>query len=176
MFRTVPLSIIRSFSLYTQQTCMTHTIVVCTVKNSWCWTEELSDRVFIFSVGGSPWYVLSVGGVCYQSVVFAISPWCVPSGHGVCYQSVVFAVSPWCVPSGRGVCYQSVVFAITPWCVPSGRGVCYQSVVCAIRPWFVPSAIIITYFCLLEIIFECEVAMILLQRCKYLGLDDNRST
>jgi len=33
MFRTVPLSIIRSFSLYTQQTCMTYTIAVCTVKN-----------------------------------------------------------------------------------------------------------------------------------------------
>jgi len=45
MFQTVPLSIIRSFSLYTQQciqvcrqlascqqTCMTYTIVVCTVK------------------------------------------------------------------------------------------------------------------------------------------------
>ena len=67
MFRTVPLSIIRSFSLYTQQwymsyslwagsgwnililltschqTCMTHTIAVCTVKNSWWWTEELSE-------------------------------------------------------------------------------------------------------------------------------------
>jgi len=44
MFQTVPLSIIRSFSLYTQQwyrfadscrqTCMTYTIAVCTVKNS----------------------------------------------------------------------------------------------------------------------------------------------
>jgi len=66
MFRTVPLSIIRSFSLYTQQwymsytfadslragsgwniscqqTCMTYTIAVCTVKNSWWWTEELSE-------------------------------------------------------------------------------------------------------------------------------------
>jgi len=32
MFWTVPLSIIRSFSLYTQQTCMTYTIAVCTVK------------------------------------------------------------------------------------------------------------------------------------------------
>jgi len=32
MFRTAPLSIIRSFSLYTQQTCMTYTIAVCTVK------------------------------------------------------------------------------------------------------------------------------------------------
>ena len=31
MFRTVPLSIIRSFSLYTQQNCMTYTIAVCTV-------------------------------------------------------------------------------------------------------------------------------------------------
>jgi len=51
MFQTVPLSIIRSFSLYTQQwyvsyrfgqqTNMTYTIAVCTVKNSW-WTEELS--------------------------------------------------------------------------------------------------------------------------------------
>ena len=44
MFQTVPLSIIRSFSLYTQQwyvsyrfgqqTNMTYTIAVCTVKNS----------------------------------------------------------------------------------------------------------------------------------------------
>jgi hypothetical protein len=34
MFRTVPLSITRSFSLYTQQTCMTYTIAVCRVKNS----------------------------------------------------------------------------------------------------------------------------------------------
>jgi len=63
MFRTVSLSTIRSFSLYTQQwymragsrwssilillascqqTCMTYTIAVCAVKNSWYWTEELS--------------------------------------------------------------------------------------------------------------------------------------
>ena len=32
MFRTVPLSIIRSSSLYTQQTCMTYTIAVYSVK------------------------------------------------------------------------------------------------------------------------------------------------
>jgi len=64
MFRTVSLSIIRNFSLYTQQwymsyrfadslragavlillaSCMTYTIAVCTVKNSWWWTEELSE-------------------------------------------------------------------------------------------------------------------------------------
>jgi len=73
MFRTVPLSIIRSVSLYTQQwymsyslragsgrnwfssqnqtssvlillaSCMTYTIAVCTVKKSWWWTEELPE-------------------------------------------------------------------------------------------------------------------------------------
>jgi len=74
IFRTVPVSIIRSFSLYTQQrymsyrfadclragsgwnwvpswscsravsiTCMTYAIAVCTVKNSWWWTEEMSE-------------------------------------------------------------------------------------------------------------------------------------
>jgi len=42
MFQAVSLSIIRSLALYTQQTCMTYTTVVCTVKNSWWWTEELS--------------------------------------------------------------------------------------------------------------------------------------
>jgi len=75
MFRTVPLSIIRSSSLYTQQwhmsyrfsdslregsgrkvlilfasyqqTCMTYTTAVCTVKNSWWWAEELSETCFI---------------------------------------------------------------------------------------------------------------------------------
>jgi len=34
MFQTVPLSIIRSFSLYTQQTCMIYTTAVCTVKTN----------------------------------------------------------------------------------------------------------------------------------------------
>jgi len=43
MFRTVPLSIIRSFSLYTQQTCMTYSTAVCTVKNSWWCTEEITE-------------------------------------------------------------------------------------------------------------------------------------
>jgi hypothetical protein len=55
-FRTIPLSIIRSFSLYTQQwyisyrqlpsclqNCMTYTIAVCKVTNSWWWREELSE-------------------------------------------------------------------------------------------------------------------------------------
>jgi hypothetical protein len=66
MFLTIPLSIIRSFLLYTQQRYMsysfadslwaganapahklsanlTYTIVVCTVKNSWWWTKELCE-------------------------------------------------------------------------------------------------------------------------------------
>jgi len=34
MFRTVPLSIIRSFSLYAQQKCMAYTTAVCKVRNS----------------------------------------------------------------------------------------------------------------------------------------------
>jgi len=70
MFRTVPLSIIMSVSLYTQQwympyslragsgrncrsvlislascqhVCMTYTIAMCTEKTCWWWTEELSE-------------------------------------------------------------------------------------------------------------------------------------
>ena len=85
MFRTVPLSIIRSFSLYTQQwymsyrfadslragsgrnvlillaRCTTCTIAVCTVWNSWWLTEELSEtctvlfRIYIWEVSASNW-------------------------------------------------------------------------------------------------------------------------
>jgi hypothetical protein len=65
MFRTVSLSIIRSYSLYTQQwymsyrqlsssrlslllesclqTCMAYTIAECTVNSSWWWREKLSE-------------------------------------------------------------------------------------------------------------------------------------
>ena len=32
-----------------QQTCMTYTIAVCTVKNSWWWTEELSETCRVSS-------------------------------------------------------------------------------------------------------------------------------
>ena len=78
IFRTVPLSIIKSFSLYIQQwymsyrfadslwagpgrssvlillagcqqTCMTYTLAVCTVKSSWWWTEELPKQVEFYS-------------------------------------------------------------------------------------------------------------------------------
>jgi hypothetical protein len=86
MFRTDPLSIIRSFSLHTQQwyityrfadslrggsgrnvlillvSCLTYTIPVCTVTNSWWWIEELFEtcRVLfqkeIYEINASIWF------------------------------------------------------------------------------------------------------------------------
>jgi len=90
MFRRVPLSIIRRFSLYTQQwymsysfadslladsefsnlillascqkTCMTYSTVVCTVLNSWLWTEELSEtcrvlfQKYIWEISASSYF------------------------------------------------------------------------------------------------------------------------
>jgi len=82
MFRTVPLSVITSFSLYTQQwcmsyslragsgrsvlillaSCMTYTVVVCTVKNSWWRTEELSEtwrvsfQKWNWEISASSWF------------------------------------------------------------------------------------------------------------------------
>ena len=69
MFRRVPLSIIRSFSLYTQQwytsyrfAVSTYTIAVCTVKNSWWWTEELFEtcrvlfQKYIWEISASRWF------------------------------------------------------------------------------------------------------------------------
>jgi len=96
MFRTVPLSIIRSFSLYTQQwyviqvcwqlssririllascvhICMTYTIAVCTVKNSWWWTEELSEtcrvsfQEWIWEISASCWFY-------YRNSALSVSP------------------------------------------------------------------------------------------------------
>jgi len=84
MFPTVPLPIIRSFSLYTQQwymtyrfadslwarsgrnsvlivlaSCMPYTIAVCTVKNSWWWAEELSEtcRFLILKINLRNWCI-----------------------------------------------------------------------------------------------------------------------
>jgi len=67
MFRTVHLSTIRSFHFThsngkCQQTCMTYTIAVCSLKNSWWWTEELSEtcRVSfqekIWEISASSWF------------------------------------------------------------------------------------------------------------------------
>jgi len=77
IFRTIPLSIIRRSSLCTQQwfisfhpdpalklsqTCTTYTIAVCTVKNSWWWTKELSETCnsfipkYIWEISASSWF------------------------------------------------------------------------------------------------------------------------
>jgi hypothetical protein len=45
-----------------QQTCMTYTIAMCTMKNSWWWTEELSEtcrilfQIRIWEIGASSWF------------------------------------------------------------------------------------------------------------------------
>ena len=45
-----------------QQTCMTYTIAVCTVKNSWWWTEDLSEKCRVFfqnkfwEISSSSWF------------------------------------------------------------------------------------------------------------------------
>ena len=49
MFRTVPLSIIRSFALYTQQTYMTYTIAVCAVKISYGGHRNCPKHVEFYS-------------------------------------------------------------------------------------------------------------------------------
>jgi len=75
MFRTVPLYIIRSFSLCTQQQYMSYRfadssqdvskpvcIAVCTVKNSRWWTGELSEtcsalfQKWIWEISASSWF------------------------------------------------------------------------------------------------------------------------
>jgi len=91
MFRTVPLSIIRSFSLYTQQwfmsyrfsdslragsvlillascqqTCMTCTIAACTVKNAWWWTEELSETCSVL-FQKLIWEINASGLFCFKN-------------------------------------------------------------------------------------------------------------
>jgi len=112
MFRTVPLSFIRIFSLYTQQCYMlymfadgfrvgswwnhgsililfascqqiyvTYTIAVCTVKNPWWWTEELSEtckfsfQKKIWEISASSWFyytkfVTMHGHVNVRSIAF----------------------------------------------------------------------------------------------------------
>ena len=45
-----------------QQTCMTCTIVVCTARNSWRWTEELSEtcrvsfQKYVWEINASSWF------------------------------------------------------------------------------------------------------------------------
>ena len=111
MFRTVPPSIIRSFSLYTQQwymsnrfadslwagsgwkwrirmelssiliplascqqACITYTIVVCTVKNSWWWTEELSETCNFYSKNKFEKLVHLVGFIIWKCNIIRTEP------------------------------------------------------------------------------------------------------
>jgi len=135
MFRTVPLSIIRSYALYTQQwymsyrfadcllagsgcslillascqkICMTYTIAVCTVKNSWWWTEELSEtcrvlfQEWIWEISASSWFYYrnSAAGSRSCSQAVCISVWHIPllcvqwktpdDGHRNCPKHVEF--------------------------------------------------------------------------------------
>jgi len=45
-----------------QQTCMTYTVAVCTMKNSWWWTEELSEtrrvsfQKWIWEINACSWF------------------------------------------------------------------------------------------------------------------------
>jgi len=54
------------FLLYIQQTCMTYTIGVCTLKNSWWWTEELSEtcrlsfKEWIWEISASSWFYCKI--------------------------------------------------------------------------------------------------------------------
>ena len=107
MFRTAPLSINSSFSLYTQQwcmsyslragsgrncssvlillaSCMTYNIAVCTVKISWWWTEELSEtcRVLfqkqIWEISASSWFCCK--GIQNHTKLFLMEKGCPRSG------------------------------------------------------------------------------------------------
>jgi len=62
MFRTVSLSVIRSCQQAVSITCMTYTIAVCTVLESWRWTEILSEtcrdqfQKQIWEISASHWF------------------------------------------------------------------------------------------------------------------------
>jgi len=53
-----------------QQTCMTYTIAVCTVRNSWWWTEELSETCrVLFQKSNSEKLVHLVGSIIRNTCV-----------------------------------------------------------------------------------------------------------
>jgi len=115
MFRTVPLSTIRSFSLYTQQwymsyrfadslragsgrncssvlillaSCNCNLCAVCTVKNSWWWTEELSEtcRVLFQTL---VWEISVSSRFCYKNWCFMVATFL---QHVRKYSSVLFCI------------------------------------------------------------------------------------
>jgi len=78
VFGTVPLSIIRSFSLYMQQTCMICTIAVCTVKNSYDGQRNWLKQVEFYSKNKYEKLVHLVGFIirryCIHPLVALASP------------------------------------------------------------------------------------------------------
>jgi len=72
-----------------QQTCMTYTIAVCTVENSWWWTEELSEtyRVLFqkwsWEISASSWFYLRTfnytfynkGSFGMKTCIYSIDYW-----------------------------------------------------------------------------------------------------
>jgi len=98
MFRSVPLFIISFFSFYCtqqdqdgtgstlillascQQTCVTYTVAVCRVQNSWWWTEELPEtcRVLfqkqIWEISASSWF-------CYKNLSRCTVTWTSNTQH-----------------------------------------------------------------------------------------------
>jgi len=66
-----------------QQTCMTYIIAVCTVKNSWWWTEELSEtgrvsfQEYIWEISASSWFIIrhfSIKALQYIYVIHLLLP------------------------------------------------------------------------------------------------------
>jgi len=68
-----------------QQTCMKYTISVCTVKNSWWWTEELSETCRVFH-----WFFTGFSQVCWH-IPFLCVQWKIPDdGQRNCPKHVEF--------------------------------------------------------------------------------------
>ena len=69
-----------------QKTCMTYTIAVCTVKNSWWWTEELSEKCrvsfqeYFWVISASSWFYFEKFNAKYKFIyvlIFSIN--CFPN-------------------------------------------------------------------------------------------------
>ena len=100
-----------------QQTCVTYTIAVCTVKNSWWWTEELSKtyRVLfqkqIWEIPASSLFYLRrrSATACLLRLWVRIPP---GAWMSVCFEC--------CVMSGRGLCDELITRpeeSYRLWCV-----------------------------------------------------------
>jgi hypothetical protein len=125
MFRTVSLSITRTYSLYTQQwymsykfvdsfragsgwnilillllesclqSCMTYTIAGCTVSNSWWWTEKLSETYRVSFQNKCGKLVRPVG--LLQRKIF------IPVSRSLQTDNLCLMLSPIALYSGRGL-------------------------------------------------------------------------